>query len=304
MKISQGKSNAKIILMGEHSVVYGKAAIALPFFAANVSASVEKINEGIEIVSDYFKGELEQAPEILEGIRQLIYAVLEKLRIEPQGLRIKLDSIIPAQRGFGSSAAVSVAITRALFNYASESLSSEILKEFVSNAEKIHHNNPSGLDADTISSNQAIYYIKDYESKKFEIDMNLDLIVADTGIPGSTKAAVQIVYQQKDRDNLISELGMLSNEALKNIKNKDGSTLGTNMTAAHRVLKELGVSTLELDHFVDVAIRMGALGAKLSGGGLGGCMIALSEKNKTKTISEALKNQGATKTWVINLKEI
>lgn len=304
MEISQGKSNAKIILMGEHSVVYGKSAIALPFFAANVSASVEKTGEGIEIISDYFKGQLDQAPEILEGIRQLIHAALENLKIDSKGLKISLDSKIPAQRGFGSSAAVSVAITRALFNYAGKTLTGECLKKFVSDAEKIHHDNPSGLDADTITSNHALYYKRGLASQKLEIDMDLDLIVADTGVPASTKAAVQIVSHQKDKDNFIKELGVLSDLALDNIKKKESTSLGLNMTAAHQILKKLGVSTPGLDLLVDAALEAGSLGAKLSGGGLGGCMIALSEKNNTQTILEALRKQGAQSTWVINLKEI
>lgn len=304
MRVACGKSNAKIILMGEHSVVYGKSAIALPFFNAEVSVKIEETDKGIEIISEYYQGQLDQAPEILEGVQALIKNILNKLDINYNGLKITLNSKIPAQRGFGSSAAVSVALTKAFFKFANEELRLDNLKELVGNAEKIHHENPSGLDVATIISKQAIYFIKNKKSEKVDFNLDLDLIVGDTGIPASTKTAVQIVSQQEHKKELIQVLGSLSDHVLKNIENKDSIAMGNNMTAAHEALKELGVSTEKLNTLVNTALNSGALGAKLSGGGLGGCMIALSEKNKTESIVEALKLAGANTTWILDLKEI
>lgn len=304
MKVSQGKSNAKIILMGEHSVVYGKSAISLPFFAAEVTAKVEEVSEGVEIISDYFSGPLDEAPSILNGVKELIDTVLKRLDMKSSGLKITLDSKIPAQRGFGSSAAVSVALSKALYNLVGQTLEPTALRELVEKAEKIHHENPSGLDGDTIVSQQAIYFIKNKNTSNIKINMDLDLIVGDTGNPASTKTAVQTVYNNENRDSEIEKLGQLSQAVFLNIKNQDSILMGKNMTQAHQSLKALGVSSDELDEFVDVAIESGALGAKLSGGGLGGCMIALSEKNKSQLIVDALKKQGADTIWILDLKEI
>lgn len=304
MMVYQGKSNAKIILMGEHSVVYGKSAIALPFFAAEVFAEIEEIDEGIEIISDYFKGPLEDTPEILAGVKELIKTVLFNLNIDVKGLRITLNSQIPSQRGFGSSAAVSVALAKALYDLAEKTLKPTVLKELVAAAEKIHHENPSGLDGDTIISNGAIYFRKDKENTKLDIHMDLDLIVGDTGVPASTKTAVQIVYNNKDKDREITKLGQLSDLVLENIKQDDAVAMGENMTKAHQALKNLGVSTDKLDELVEVSLKSGALGAKLSGGGLGGCMIALSKKEDSQAVIKALKEHGAETTWILDLKEI
>lgn len=304
MSVTESKSNAKIILMGEHSVVYGKSAIALPFFAAEIIARIQKSDSDISIDSEHFSGKLSQAPSLLKGVRNLIYEGLKLLNMENEKIKITVESTIPSQRGFGSSAAVSVAIAKALFSYANKNLTVEMLTDLVGKAEKTHHENPSGLDGDTIISKQAIYFKKGNENIKLNFNLDLDLVVGDTGVPASTKEAVRKVARNKDKEPFIEELGYLSNQVLKNIRNRDGESMGLNMNQAHRVLSQLGVSTDELDRLVNSSLKAGALGAKLSGGGLGGCMIALCKKDKTQDILNELKESGASSTWVLDLKEI
>ena len=304
MNSVESRSNAKIILMGEHSVVYGKSAIALPFFAVEIIASVKEAKNGVFIQSELYTGELNKAPALLDGVSGLVQESLELLNLKNESLHITIKSTIPDQRGFGSSASISVAIAKALFKYAHQELSKETLTKLVGNAEKKHHTNPSGLDGDTIISKQAIYFIKHKDNINVDFDMNLDLVVADTGIPASTKEAVKIVSENVKKKASIEELGKLSDAVYKNIKEKDGQAMGKNMTHAHQILNDLGVSTKELDYLVEQANLHGALGAKLSGGGLGGCMIALCQKENTKTIQDILIKSGASKTWVLDLKEI
>lgn len=300
----QGHSNGKIILIGEHSVVYGKPAIALPFLSVEIIATIKKIESGIRIKSELFEGLLKDAPSTLGGIVELVNESLKILNLEKANIEILLESTIPSQRGFGSSAAVALALTKALFAFGKQELSLATLRSLVRQAEKIHHENPSGLDGDTIISKQAIYFTRGKEKLNLFFNMDLDLIVADTGIPASTKEAIDIVSKNQNKEIYIKELGKLTQAVLKNINEKDGVSMGLNLTQAHLALRSLGVSTPELDQLVNTALEKGALGAKLSGGGLGGCMIVLTTKDKSESIRKALINKGAESTWIIDLKEI
>lgn len=304
-----GKSHGKIILLGEHSVVYGEPSIAIPFLGTQVTATVTKRQEDTRIDCDFYHGLLNDMPELLESLKETIRVSLEYLNQSDANLHLTIDSQIPAERGMGSSAAVSVATTRALFDFFNTNLSQEKLLEIVHISEKIAHGNPSGLDALMTSSYTPFYFIKGKDFEKLQMNLDAYLIVGDTGVTGQTKEAVESIALKIDHPNntwvkeSISKLGNLANEGRYYLETNQADKLGNAMSMVHALLKDLDVSSPELNFLVDTALKHQALGAKLTGGGRGGCMIALAEtKEIAENISFKLKEVGARQTWVYEMR--
>lgn len=310
MKHGIGNAPGKIILMGEHSVVYGKPAIALPFYSVGVKCEIIPKEGPLEIESYCYEGLVDLAPTTLKGIQKLIQVTLETLKEKAQDFKILIKSSIPAQRGLGSSAAVSVAIVRALFDAFEKELDFNTLNELVFVAESIHHRNPSGLDANTILREHFLMFERDKGITHIDTKLQGYIIVADTGQKGHTKASVDNVQNRLKQDphatiSVIDKLGDITFRAKRSILNDDLKSLGEYMNQSHLLLKELGVSNQNLDLLVDVALYEGALGAKLTGGGNGGCIIALSDSMvEAKKIADALLAQHAAHTWIYHLSEV
>ncbi|KXU11022.1 Mevalonate kinase [Streptococcus gallolyticus] len=170
-------------------------------------------------------------------------------------------------------------------------------------AEVIAHSNPSGLDAKTCLSDKAITFIRNIGFSTLDLDLDAYLVIADTGIYGNTREAVEKVAQAEEA-NLphLAALGDLTEIVQKAIQDKDIQKIGHMMTKAHAHLQAIGVSIDVADQLVKLSLENGALGAKMSGGGLGGCIIALaSTKADAEKISKALKEGGAVQTWIEKL---
>lgn len=302
-----GKAIAKIILIGEHSVVYGKPAIAIPFKDAKIYTKIEKTDGAIEIVSDIFTGLLSEAPRIIHPIRDIIHRILDGLGKKHEGLKFRVWGNIPYERGMGSSAALSCSIIRAIYRFFGKSINCQDTLKLVNLTEDKIHGGASGLDANVIVKEVPIYYIKgrDFE----ELDMNLDayLIIADTGIKGMTKEAVSDVKKLVVDDTYmayIDRLGQLSEEARRSFERADPYKLGQLMDQAQDLLRKLTVSSERLDYLIGVAKEAGALGTKLTGGGRGGCMIALfDDRKKALKAREILMEEGAVNSWITYLGE-
>ena len=203
MKKGIGKSHGKIILIGEHSVVYGYPAIAIPLQKIEIECIVE------EAKSSFFYNNT-------NTLSVAIFTALKYLKKENAKIKYKITSQIPQKRGMGSSAAVSIAAIRAVFDYFGKNLESDLLEKLVHTAEIVAHNTPSGLDAKTCLSDKAIKFIK---NKGFSyIDLNLDayLVIADTGIYGNTGEAVQNVKNFGSKADIpLKKLGELTDEMTK-----------------------------------------------------------------------------------------
>lgn len=304
----QGESSGKIILMGEHAVVYGEPAIAFPFYATKATASLETLGSAgyDQLSSSYYKGELSKAPHALKNIKQLL-ASLKKRHHVSTNLLLTIDSTIPAERGMGSSAAVATAITRAFYDYLGVPLSRDTLLEWVQISEKIAHGNPSGIDAAATSSLEPIYFTKGHPFDYFSLNIDAFLIVADTGIKGQTREAVKDVAHLFEKNphetgQKIQQLGYLTKQAKQAIIQNAPEELAQVMNQSQQLLKSLTISNDFLDLLIQTAQDAGALGAKLTGGGRGGCMIALAKtKKEAQEISQALLQAGAAETWIQGL---
>lgn len=289
-KVGVGQAHSKIILIGEHAVVYGYPAISLPLLEVEVTCKVVPAESPWRLYEE-------------DTLSMAVYASLEYLDITEACIRCEIDSAIPEKRGMGSSAAISIAAIRAVFDYYQADLLHDVLEILVNRAEMIAHMNPSGLDAKTCLSDQPIRFIKNVGFTELEMDLSAYLVIADTGVYGHTREAIQVV-QNKGKDALpfLHALGELTQQAEDAISQKDAEELGQILSQAHLHLKEIGVSSPEADHLVETALSHGALGAKMSGGGLGGCIIALADNlTHAQELAERLEEKGAVQTWIESL---
>lgn len=301
---ASGRAHGKIILIGEHAVVHNEPAIAIPFTSANVEVLIERITGETIINSIYHKGKISQAPETLNNLLRTLEAVCRHFKVAVENMKITIQSNIPAERGMGSSAAVATALVRALFNFFGEELTDDLLDRFVTISEKIAHGNPSGLDAKVVRSDQAVYFIRNQKEDFFDSSLPGYLVVGDTGHHGETIHAVADVSKLVDDvstggKQLIHALGNLTNNARSFIEKADIFSLGKVLSKAQEHLRKLTVSNENLDTLIEAALENGALGAKLTGGGRGGCMIALVEDEmQAEKLALALQTAGAVKTWI------
>ena len=289
-KVGVGQAHSKIILIGEHAVVYGYPAISLPLLEVEVTCRVVPATTPWRLFEE-------------DTLSMAVYASLEYLNIKDAYIRCQIDSAIPEKRGMGSSAAISIAAIRAVFDYYQAELPHDVLEILVNRAEMIAHMNPSGLDAKTCLSDQPIRFIKNVGFEELAMDLSAYLVIADTGVYGHTREAIQVVESKgKEALPFLYALGELTQQAEEAIKARDAVMLGEILTKAHGNLKEIGVSSLEADALVETALQHGALGAKMSGGGLGCCIIALvADYHQAQDLAERLEEKGAVQTWIESL---
>ena len=289
-EVGVGQAHSKIILIGEHAVVYGYPAISLPLLEVKVTCRVVPAATPWRLFEE-------------DTLSMAVYASLEYLNIKDAYIRCQIDSAIPEKRGMGSSAAISIAAIRAVFDYYQAELPRYVLEILVNRAEMIAHMNPSGLDAKTCLSDQPIRFIKNVGFEELAMDLSAYLVIADTGVYGHTREAIQVVESKgKEALPFLYALGELTRQAEEAIKARDAVMLGEILTKAHGNLKEIGVSSLEADALVETALQHGALGAKMSGGGLGGCIIALvADYHQAQDLAERLEEKGAVQTWIESL---
>ena len=299
--MDESLSHGKIILMGEHAVVYGYGAIALPLFSHAVATTVEKSNTDF-LDCALYQGKLMNAPIQLNNVSAVIAEVKNRLQID-DFLKITIKSQIPAGRGMGSSAAVVSSIIKAMYHYKQIFLTQEQLLEFVHIGETIAHGNPSGLDGVVVNSKVPVLFKRGKGIVPIQSRLHGYLVIRDTCIVASTKQAVadiaQLIKSEGEYRDALDQLGKLSERSIRTIEEGNMSELGRFMTQAQALLKRLTVSHPQIDGLVEDALAVGALGAKLTGGGRGGCVIALCQDEIVRdAVMERWSDENC---WVLDL---
>lgn len=325
-----GSAHAKTILIGEHAVVYGHGAIAFPIRSLELTATARilpypedasltldvpssssgtrKGKRRLATVGDPSTGAIyldlgHEAGED-ELAQSALRIVLEHLGQEPGRAEVLVEGSIPTARGLGSSAAMSSAIAVAVARLYGHELTSEERFELVQSVERIAHGTPSGLDAYATMADGPLWF-QAGKAEPLVLAQKPALLVADTGLPGRTLNAVSDVRTLRERvpqraNGALETISGLAHAAREGLAHGDSSSVGRAMNECHGLLRELGVSHPALDSLVEAAREAGALGAKLTGGGQGGCIIVLAPSHgHIPQLDRALRAAGAANVWAV-----
>jgi mevalonate kinase len=299
----------KIILFGEHAVVYGRPAIAVPVSQVRARASVTANPLGrpgqVRIVAGDIglESDLGDLPSD-HPLALAIAGVTRMLKIEQlPALRLQITSTIPIAAGLGSGAAVSVAITRGLSAFLGHPLADEEVSHIAYQVDQKYHGTPSGIDNTVIAYEQPIFFIRGQPFIHLCTAQPFTVVIGNTGISSSTAEVVGDVRRRwqagpQPYERVFDEIGAIARQARQIMEEGAVEQLGPLMTRNHALLQQLDVSSPELDRLVAAAQAAGAGGAKLCGGGRGGNMIALAKPETAQTIAGALRNAGAVNTII------
>jgi mevalonate kinase len=229
----------------------------------------------------------------------VVQGALEALQIaRTPACTIRVTSTIPRAAGLGSGAAVTVAILRAFSAFLGKPFPDEVVSSLAFEVEKLYHGTPSGIDNTVITYRQPVYFVRGRPIETFQVPQPFTILIADTGIKSPTSIAVGELRRlwQNDPERyepLFDRTGEIASLARRAIETGEPIALGPLMNENHALLAEMGVSSPELDRLVHTARQAGASGAKLSGAGRGGSIIALAPEGTAQGITDALLKAGA-----------
>ncbi len=299
----------KIILFGEHAVVYHRPAIAAPVTQVQATASIEPADAGITIRSRTTGETITlESTSSTNPLATIVRLTLQELKISALTLTITIDSTIPMASGLGSGAAVSTAIVRALCKYVGqEGILPSIVSDLVYEVEKLHHGTPSGIDNTVIAYQRPVYFVRDEPIQTFNVAKPFRVAIGNTGIASPTKVTVGDVRKGWEVDRAryeawFDQIGEIVRQARTAIATGEIERLGPLLDQNQTILEHLGVSSSELERYIHMSKRAGAAGAKLVGGGRGGNMIALVNDQNVEAVIAALKEAGATSVIVTEIK--
>ncbi|MGW7109180.1 mevalonate kinase [Streptomyces xanthophaeus] len=310
--VGTGRAHAKSILLGEHAVVYGAPALALPVPQLPITASAgwsPRTPAEPSGVSFTMTGSASRQVRTQgsEGLRRLAAEFRAVTGIaDASHLDVIIDGAVPPGRGLGSSAACARAVVLALGDLFGHELTEETVFELVQSAESVVHGRASGVDAVSVGATAPLLF-QAGETQELAVGCDGLIIIADSGVMGSTKEAVDLLREgfQKHpgaQESFVGRATELTDEARAALADGKPEEFGSRLTEYHGLLRAAGLSTDRIEALVDAALAAGSLGAKITGGGLGGCVMALTQPEQAREVTRQLHEAGAVQTWVVPLR--
>ncbi|MGW1279634.1 mevalonate kinase [Streptomyces tsukubensis] len=331
-RVGVGRAHGKVILLGEHAAVYGAPALAMPVPRMTVTASVtaSRCADGpADQVAFMMRGHgsaSEATPLATDGLCRLVAEFRVRTGVDPGRLDVLVDSEIPQGRGLGSSAACARAAVLALADLFDRPLGDRDVFELVQASEQVVHGKASGIDALTTGATAPVLFrsgsggglafptpadaaaVEPADGRtapRRPYGFDGLFVIADSGVGGSTREAVRLVGEHFERspearEEFLRRVTSLTCAAAEDLVRGRPGDFGARMTENHGLLRGLGLSTERIEDLVHAALSAGGLGAKISGGGLGGCVVALAaEPAGERAVVRHLHEAGAARTWVV-----
>ncbi|NYZ79222.1 mevalonate kinase [Candidatus Micrarchaeota archaeon] len=295
-------------LFGEHAVVYNRLALSAAF-KRRAFCEIKKAEDGVAVnLADFKrkekfdftditsshgrikgmidKGDMEglgrERKDIFSPYNVILGEFFSEFGFSP--MEISIRSNVPRNSGLGSSAAVFCSLVAELNNFFHTALSKNQVAELANLGDKVVHGNPSGLDASTCTFGGYISFRRNEGVKLLQIKTEVPMLVVNSGFKDTgemiRRVAEKYKRQKSSVDRIFDRMEETAVEGIKALKASDLQKLGENMNIAQECFGELGLSTPQIDWIVDAALKNGALGAKITGAGGGGCVILLTKKPK------------------------
>ena len=300
--MGKGIGFGKVILFNEHFVVYGLPAIASAIGAKTIALVERRLGSGVEINDERSETEGYKAEKAGQQ-KESLDLMLNFMNIDAKNnaYRLTLTGDLLAASGVGASAASCVAIARAFSEELGLNFSDDRVNEVAYEGEKGYHGTPSGIDNTAATYGGLIWYKRECSShhmERMKLKKLVEIVMGNTGLVSDTKAVVGVVKERKEKDperyaSIFKDAERLVHDARKQLEAFHLEEVGYYMDQNHTLLQQIGVSCSELDLLVDIARNNGALGAKLTGTGRGGYMVALTPgKDLQESIAVAIEKKG------------
>lgn len=305
-KVFKGKACGKFILLGDHFVAHGSPAIAFPIRSlfcqiqiAHGSPTVTQSHAPVSMQAE-IKG-VKATPGISTKMRKTLVSTLNALTMpeDPDHWRISSQTNFSTSRGFGSSAAFSCALLRAMLAYQNDQdrsiPSEEQIPDVLQSMEKVFHSNPSGVDASAVWNEKPVYFQKD-KPACFLSNPLVDFILVDSGERKGTAELVKRIsgFREKNLEQwnkYAADVGDMATQVESCLKSKSSAAiqvLAKAVTEAHHILKELSLSNTAIEEMISVATSLGALAGKVSGAGTGGATVFLAPRGEGKRVAQKM----------------
>jgi len=290
---SKASAPGKVILFGEHFVVYGVKAI-LCAINKRITVTAEKIEDDIICIQSNI-GNLELEPnkdvsKINSPLKPFYYLANKIIQNKNTGIKIKVESEIPLGVGLGSSSACCVAGAAAISRLFSNTSKEEIL-ELAIEAEKTIFQNTSGADCTVCTFGGIMEYDKEKGFSKIKSEPEFYLVIANSNIEHSTELIVKDVKSFKENNenefsNLCKDEEKLVEDVLELFKKNNIKVLGEKVNENQKYLETIGISNEKIRKMIQIG-KESSFGAKITGAGGGGCVFALTDDtNLNKTINQ------------------
>ncbi len=297
--MGKGKGFGKVILFNEHFVVYGIPSI-VSAIDLKTTAVVEKHTKNQVILDDQRPATKGYKEEKKKHRKESLNRILKKMEKENHPLKITLGGNLVAASGIGASAASCVAIARAINEEFNMELTEEEINAVAFEGEKGYHGSPSGVDNTAATYGGLIWFKKGAPDvmERLKIKTPLGIVMGNTGVVANTKLAVKNVRQKKEKypclyEKIFTHAEQVVEHAKEALMSYNLTELGECMNKNHSLLQKIAVSNKNLDFLVQLARETGALGAKLTGGGLGGYMVALTPGSTLQEkVARAITREG------------